>query len=139
MFKRQRYVVHCLQGPCRLEVLLYRRLCWDGLVEDVLLELPECLLVLLPLQSLVLLEVHAVREDEVNTPVVVLVVVVLVGDAVYALQLVGAPSGYDNLVRVLVAVPLDPRQLPDATEEDLIKDNGVVGLSLITTLRCRRK
>ena len=53
----------------------------------------------------------------------------LVGDAVNALQLVGVPCSYDYLLRVLVAIPLDSGKLPDTTEEDLVEDNRVVGLS----------
>ena len=45
-------------------------------------------------------------EDEVNAPVVVRVVIALVGDSVSALQLVGVPCSYEDLVRVLVATPL---------------------------------
>ena len=100
------YIEHCLQVPGHLEVLLDGCLGWDGLVEDVLLELSQYLLVLLPLQAFVLPQVHVVWEDQVHAPVVVGVVVVLVGDAIDALQLVGVPCGYDYLLGVLVAVPL---------------------------------
>ena len=87
-----------------------------GVVEDVLFELREGLLVLLALEPLVLPEEHPDREDHIHALVVVLVVVVLVRDAVDALQLVRVPGGYYDLVGVALAVPLDPRKVPHGAE-----------------------
>ena len=83
----------------------------DGyvVVEDVPLEPLKRLLVLLALEPLVLSEEHTDREDHIPAPVVVFVVVVLVRDAVDALELVRVPSSYYDLVGVALAVPLDPR------------------------------
>ena len=83
----------------RLDVLGLLEVSADGcgdryaVVEDVPLELLERRLVLLALEPLVLSEEHADREHQVHAPVVVFVVVVLVRDAVDALQLVHAPGG----------------------------------------------
>ena len=43
------------------------------------------------------------------------------------LWLVGVACGDDYLLGVLLAVSLDPSQLPNAAEEDLVEDYGVVG------------
>ena len=58
-----------------------------GIVEDVPLESLEGLLALLALEPFVFSEEHPDREDHVHTLVVVFVVVVLVRDAVDALEL----------------------------------------------------
>ena len=41
-------------------------------------------------------------------------------------KLVRVPGGYDDLVGVALAVPLDPREVPYGAEEDLVEDYGVV-------------
>ncbi len=111
----------------QLGILLHGPLRWSAFVEDVLFELSQGLLVLLPLQPLVLPEVHSVGEDQAHTLAVVLAVVMLVCDASDALQLVGVPCSYEYIVRVFIAVPFSSDKLPDATEEDLVEDNRVVG------------
>ena len=78
-------------------------------VEDVLLECLESLLVLLALEPLVLSEDHPNREDHIHALVVVFVLVVLIRDAVDALEVVRVPSSDDDIVGVALAVPLDPR------------------------------
>ena len=82
----------------------------DGylVVEGVPLESIERLLVLIAFEPLVLSEEHAYWKDHVHASVVVFVVVVLVRDAVDALQLVRVPRGYDDIVGVALAVSLDP-------------------------------
>ena len=111
----------------RFEVFVDGRRHRYGVVEDVLFELREGLLVLLALEPLVLPEEHPDREDHIHALVVVLVVVVLVRDAVDALELVRVPGGYYDLVGIALAVPLDPREVPDGAEEDLVEDYDVVG------------
>ena len=96
------------------------------MVEDAPLEYLEGLLVLLALEPLVLAEEHPDREDHIHATVVVFVVVVLVRDAVDALELVRVPGGYDDLVGVALAVPLDPSEVPHRAEEDLVEYYGVV-------------
>ncbi|MFM7980339.1 MAG: hypothetical protein ACKPKO_13585, partial [Candidatus Fonsibacter sp.] len=67
---------------------------------------------LLACEPLFLSEELPIREDNIHVLVVVFVVVVLVRDAVDALQMVRAPGSYDDIVGVALAVPLDPRKVP---------------------------
>ncbi|MFM7985825.1 MAG: hypothetical protein ACKPKO_41570, partial [Candidatus Fonsibacter sp.] len=66
-------------------------------------------------------EEHPNRKHHVHALVVVFVVVVLIRDAVYALQLVRVPSSYDDIVEVVPAVPLDPREVPYGQKKILSK------------------
>ena len=78
------------------------------------------------LLSLVLSEEHPDREDHIHALVVVFVVVVPIRDADNALELVRVPGGYDDIVGVALAVPLDPREVPHGAEAYLVEDYGVV-------------
>jgi hypothetical protein len=51
---------------------------------------------------------------------------VLIGDAVYALQLVRVARGDHYLVGIGLAVPFNSGQLSHAGEEDLVENDGVV-------------
>ena len=75
-------------------------------VGDVPLEYIERLFALLAIEPLVLSDEHPSREGHIHALVVVFVVVVLVRDAVDALELVRVPGSYNNLVGVALAVPL---------------------------------
>ena len=74
----------------------------------------NCLSVFLSflLEPCVLSEEHTDREDHIHALVVVFVVVVLIRDAVDALESVRVASSYGDLVGVALAVPLDPQEVP---------------------------
>ena len=67
-------------------------------VEDLCIEPVKCICVCLILELLVPSEEHADGEHQIDAHFVVLVVLILVRDAIYAFELISAPRGFDYFV-----------------------------------------